>query len=140
MASIHLLNWQTTHPSSRLNSSSTLLAIPHLNLGSKMFQILIDRHPPDLSQYEEIYMDLHANPDLSDLEEHNANFIEGQFTKLSRDRDVKAKIGGFGLVATCKNGLGRPSCYGPISMLCRLRRGLDWGMRARRKRRMSMVT
>jgi metal-dependent amidase/aminoacylase/carboxypeptidase family protein len=41
------------------------------------------------------------------LEEHAANFTEGQLTKLSCDLDVKAKIGGFGLVAICKNGAGK---------------------------------
>lgn len=72
-----------------------------------MFRALVDRHRPDLVPYEEIYKGLHANPELSDLEEETARFIEGHLIKLSAELEVKTKIGGFGLIAVCKNGDGR---------------------------------
>ena len=68
---------------------------------------LVDRYRPDLSQYEEIYKHLHVNPELSDLEEQTAKFIEDHLTKLSADLEIKTKIGGFGLIAICRNGGGR---------------------------------
>jgi metal-dependent amidase/aminoacylase/carboxypeptidase family protein len=58
-------------------------------------------------QYEEICKKLHANPELSDLEEETAKSIEDYLTKLSPELEIKTKIGGFGLVAICKNGSGR---------------------------------
>lgn len=72
-----------------------------------MSQAMIDRHLPNLSQYEEIYKTLHANPELSDLEEETANLIESHLRKLSSDMEIKTKIGGHGLIAICRNGNGR---------------------------------
>ena len=72
-----------------------------------MAQSLVDRYLTDIAQYEEIYKHLHANPELSDLEETTANFIEDHLRKLSTDLDIKTKIGGFGLVAICRNGIGK---------------------------------
>ena len=72
-----------------------------------MAQTLVDRCRPDLAQYEEIYKKLHANPELSDLEEETAGFIEDHLIKLSPDLEIKTKIGGFGLIAICKNGGGK---------------------------------
>jgi metal-dependent amidase/aminoacylase/carboxypeptidase family protein len=74
---------------------------------SNMSATLIDRYRPDLSRYEEIYKKLHANPELSDLEEQTASFIEDHLTKLSPDLDIKTKLGGFGLIAICRNGSGK---------------------------------
>lgn len=72
-----------------------------------MSQALIESYRPDLSQYEEIYKKIHANPELSDLEEETAKLIEGHLTTLSSDLIIKTKIGGFGLFAVCKNGSGK---------------------------------
>jgi metal-dependent amidase/aminoacylase/carboxypeptidase family protein len=72
-----------------------------------MSQTVVDRCRPDLSQYESIYKHLHANPELSDLEEETADFIEAHLKKISPDLEIKTRIGGFGLVAICKNGRGK---------------------------------
>jgi metal-dependent amidase/aminoacylase/carboxypeptidase family protein len=72
-----------------------------------MTQSLVDRYRTDLTEYEEIYKKLHANPELSDLEEETANLIEKHLRKLSSDLEIKTKIGGFGLIAICRNGIGR---------------------------------
>lgn len=72
-----------------------------------MAQSLFDRHLTDLTQYEEIYKKLHANPELSDLEEETARLIESHLRKLSSDLEIKTKIGGFGLIAICRNGNGK---------------------------------
>lgn len=72
-----------------------------------MSRSLIDRNRPELLQYEEIYKTLHANPELSDLEEQTADLIEAHLRKLSSGLDIKTKIGGFGLLAICENGSGK---------------------------------
>ncbi len=61
----------------------------------------------DLSQYEEIYKTLHANPELSNMEEQTAKLIESHLRALSPDLGIKTKIGGHGLIAICKNGSGK---------------------------------
>jgi metal-dependent amidase/aminoacylase/carboxypeptidase family protein len=68
---------------------------------------LLDHYRPNLSQYEEIYKKLHANPELSDLEEQTAKLIEGHLSNLFSELDIKTRIGGFGLFAVCKNGSGK---------------------------------
>ena len=72
-----------------------------------MARFLVDRYLADLTEYEEIYKKLHANPELSDLEEETATLIENHLRKLSSDLEIKTKIGGFGLVGICRNGSGR---------------------------------
>jgi metal-dependent amidase/aminoacylase/carboxypeptidase family protein len=72
-----------------------------------MARSLVDRYLADLTEYEEIYKKLHANPELSDLEEETAKLIEKHLRKLSADLEIKTKIGGFGLIAICRNGSGR---------------------------------
>jgi metal-dependent amidase/aminoacylase/carboxypeptidase family protein len=72
-----------------------------------MTRSLVDRYLADLTEYEEVYKKLHANPELSDLEEETAKLIENHLRKLTSDLKIKTKIGGFGLVAICRNGSGR---------------------------------
>ncbi len=84
-----------------------LLAARSFYIKSNMSQAMINRHLPDLSHYEEIYKTLHANPELSDMEEETANLIESHLRKLSSDLEIKTKIGGYGLIAICRNGDGK---------------------------------
>ena len=76
-------------------------------MDSASFSDIVDKHRPDLAPYENLYKHLHANPELSTQERRTAELIKDRLTELSPDLDIRANIGGHGLVAIFKNGPGK---------------------------------
>ena len=72
-----------------------------------MSQSLLDQYRPNLLPYEELYKHFHTNPELSELEEETAKTIAEHLTKLSPDLQIATNIGGFGVIAVCRNGPGK---------------------------------
>lgn len=71
--------------------------------------ILPHHYKPDLHPCESIYKHLHSHPELSDQESETATYISQHLTSLSvsADLEIKTHIGGYGLVAVCRNGDGK---------------------------------
>lgn len=71
------------------------------------FASLIDECRPSLKRYEELYKHFHSHPELSNQEAETAANIVEHLHKLSPDLEVKANIGGHGVVAILRNGSGK---------------------------------
>lgn len=68
---------------------------------------IVEKHRPNLDQYEEVYKHFHANPELSNQEKQTAATIASFLKdKISKDIDVRSGIGGTGIVAILHNGSG----------------------------------
>lgn len=68
---------------------------------------IIREFRPDLSVYEAIYRKIHANPELSHCESETGSLIVQHLRGLSADLDIRAGIGGHGLIAVLQNGPGK---------------------------------
>ena len=68
---------------------------------------ILEKHRPDLGPYEELYQEIHANPELSDFEGETAELVAGRLHKLSATMDVRTHIGGHGLAGIWRNGPGK---------------------------------
>lgn len=62
---------------------------------------------PDLTTYEAVYKNIHANPELSHCESETASLIIQHLRGLSADFEIRAGIGGHGLIAILQNGTGK---------------------------------
>jgi amidohydrolase len=67
---------------------------------------LLEAHRPDLSSYEELYKHFHSNPELSNQEKETASIIVKHLQKISSDFDIRSNVGGYGVAAIFKNGVG----------------------------------
>ncbi|KXS95920.1 hypothetical protein AC578_5209 [Pseudocercospora eumusae] len=68
---------------------------------------IVNKHRPDLAEYEELYKYYHANPELSNQESETAAHICKYLReKISSDFDIKPNIGGHGIAALFRNGSG----------------------------------
>lgn len=71
---------------------------------------LLSKYRPDLVPYEELYKDLHGNGEISLLEKDTAALIADLLKQLAShlktELDIRTGIGGHGLIAILKNGLG----------------------------------
>ncbi|KAF4637036.1 hypothetical protein G7Y89_g1034 [Cudoniella acicularis] len=67
---------------------------------------LIASHHPSLSQYEDLYRTLHANPELSEQEVWTAAVIAAKIEKFD-GFEVHTGIGGHGVVGVFRNGTGK---------------------------------
>ncbi|KFY95963.1 hypothetical protein V498_02995 [Pseudogymnoascus sp. VKM F-4517 (FW-2822)] len=65
---------------------------------------IVERYRPDLSEFEEIYKDLHKNPELGTKEKRTAGIIAKCLIKGGFD--VHDNIGGYGLAAVLRRGDG----------------------------------
>ena len=66
---------------------------------------VIERHRPDLAQYESIYRDFHRNPELSEQERRTSS-VAANTLALSDDFHVYKDIGGHGFIGVLHNGAG----------------------------------
>lgn len=66
---------------------------------------IIDRDRPDLHRYEEVYRDIHQNPELSKQEVRTSSIAASHLEGLG-DFVVHQKIGGYGVVGILSNGSG----------------------------------
>ena len=66
---------------------------------------VVTKFRPAIEPYEEIYKDIHQNPELSGEEERTASIIYKHLKQLSV-YVVYEKIGGHGVVGVLKNGPG----------------------------------
>ncbi|KAI9925235.1 hypothetical protein MW887_006156 [Aspergillus wentii] len=64
----------------------------------------MEKHRPNLQQYEDIYRHLHSSPELSGQEEQTAALAASHLTKLGYK--VHAHIGGHGVAGVLHNGPG----------------------------------
>ncbi|OAL27632.1 hypothetical protein AYO20_09705 [Fonsecaea nubica] len=62
---------------------------------------------PGLTAYEAVYKKIHANPELSHCESETASLIIQHLRGLSADFEIRAGIGGHGLIAILHNGSGK---------------------------------
>ena len=62
---------------------------------------------PDPTVYESLYKTIHLNPELSHQESETAALIVDHIESISRDIEVRTKIGGHGLIAVLRNGDGK---------------------------------
>ncbi|KFZ01021.1 hypothetical protein V501_10270 [Pseudogymnoascus sp. VKM F-4519 (FW-2642)] len=63
---------------------------------------IIDKHRPDLSEFEDIYKDFHKHPELGTKEERTAGIIAKRLKESGFD--VHEKIGGHGIAAVLRRG------------------------------------
>ncbi|KAK1834719.1 Zn-dependent exopeptidase [Podospora conica] len=66
---------------------------------------LVDKFRPNIAKYEEVYRQLHQNPDLSLLESETARLAEAHLVRLGFDQ-VITNIGGHGIAGVLRNGSG----------------------------------
>ena len=66
---------------------------------------IIDKFRPQLKIYENIYRDIHQNPDLSLQEARTAAIVAKHLSSF--DFDVLQHIGGYGVVGVLQNGPGK---------------------------------
>ena len=67
---------------------------------------LIQKYCPDLEPFEEIYRDIHRNPELSRLEARTAAIASSHLDKLDGFK-VHRNVGGHGVVGVLCNGPGK---------------------------------
>ena len=67
---------------------------------------VVEKHRPDLSDYEKLYKHLHQNPELSTQEKETAQLITDRLKALSSDLKLTTNIGGYGQFAVLRNGEG----------------------------------
>lgn len=65
---------------------------------------LVNNHGVDLEWLQPLYQHLHANPELSGMEEETAARIAAELNRF--DCEVTSHIGGHGIVALFRNGTG----------------------------------
>lgn len=65
---------------------------------------IIEKHRPDLSEFEDIYKDFHKHPELGTKEERTSGIIAKRLKEAGFD--VHEKIGGHGLAAVLRRGDG----------------------------------
>ncbi|KAI8632561.1 putative zinc metallopeptidase [Xylariaceae sp. FL1651] len=75
--------------------------------GEERIQIIdiLEKYRPDLPPYEEVYREIHQNPELSCQEKHTAHIAAGHLKSLNFS--VHESIGGYGVVGLLDNGQGR---------------------------------
>lgn len=78
----------------------------HVTVGKPWEQLVRDREL-DLSKYETFYKDLHQSPELSRQEYKTAVKVAGFLRELEPDLDIRTAIGGTGLIAILRNGVGK---------------------------------
>ncbi|TPX11561.1 uncharacterized protein E0L32_007772 [Thyridium curvatum] len=66
---------------------------------------VVDRWAPPLEPLEKLYKDIHANPELSRLEERTASVVASRLREIRYD--VHEAIGGHGVVGVLENGPGK---------------------------------
>ncbi|KAI1329544.1 hypothetical protein F5Y16DRAFT_88591 [Xylariaceae sp. FL0255] len=67
---------------------------------------IVEAHRPNLSPYEELYKQLHANPELSNQEKETSSTVVSHLHRISPEFDIRPHIGGYGLAAVLRNGPG----------------------------------
>ncbi|KAJ6110695.1 amidohydrolase [Penicillium sp. IBT 16267x] len=65
---------------------------------------IIESHRPGLEDYERIYREIHASPELSGQEKQTSKIVECHLKELGFE--VHARIGGYGVAGTFNNGSG----------------------------------
>lgn len=68
---------------------------------------IVDKLRPNLQDYESLYKTIHANPELSHQESETAALIQRHLAYLGDEFDIRANIGGHGLISILRNGPGR---------------------------------
>ena len=66
---------------------------------------IIDQHCPSLHHFEEIYKDIHRNPEFSRQEARTVSIVASHLDSL-RDFTVHRNIGGHGVVGVLRNNNG----------------------------------
>ena len=66
---------------------------------------IIDQYRPSLLHFEEIYKDIHRNPELSRQEARTASIVASHLDSL-RNFTVHRNIGGHGVVGVLRNNNG----------------------------------
>ncbi|KFY26308.1 hypothetical protein V493_04181 [Pseudogymnoascus sp. VKM F-4281 (FW-2241)] len=74
------------------------------NSQPKQIVEIIEKHRPDLSEFENIYKDLHKHPELGTKEKRTAGIIAKRLKEAGFD--VHENIGGHGLAAVIRRGDG----------------------------------
>ena len=67
---------------------------------------IVQRYRPDLAYFEEIYRDIHRNPELSKLEARTAAIAASHLQNLD-GFEVHRNVGGHGVVGVFRNGPGK---------------------------------
>ncbi|KAJ5984245.1 hypothetical protein N7481_006344 [Penicillium waksmanii] len=80
------------------------IPLPPLTDSKSSIQDFLDRYRPDLKPFEDIYRDLHSQPELSGQEEQTAKLAAEHLKSLGYD--VHTGIGGHGVAGVLRNGDG----------------------------------
>ena len=67
---------------------------------------VVEHIRPALEPLEDLYKQLHSNPELSGLEEETSATILEQLRSIDADLDIKPNIGGYGIAVVFRNGSG----------------------------------
>lgn len=67
---------------------------------------ILNKYRPDMTTYENLYRDIHKDPELSGVESHTASLISSHLSSLG-DFVVHSHIGGHGVAGVLKNGPGK---------------------------------
>lgn len=78
--------------------------VPSLITADTRLQSILDKFRPDLKPFEDLYRQIHSNPELSGEEEQTASHAVEYLKKL--DFEVHANIGGYGVAGVLRNGDG----------------------------------
>ena len=79
---------------------------PVIPSGKPDISQLIASYKPDMNNYEDLYRDLHANPELSLQERATASVISDHLRPL-KFLEIRENIGGHGIVGILRNGEGK---------------------------------
>ena len=77
----------------------------HSSPAAPSMESLLDTNRPNAQHYEEVYRNLHRDPELSFEESHTASMTAGYLEKMGFT--VHQNIGGHGVVGVLENGQGR---------------------------------
>lgn len=68
-------------------------------------KLTIAHYRPNLQSFEDVYRDIHQNPELSKQEVRTSSIAASHLEALS-DFVVHQRIGGYGVVGVLRNGSG----------------------------------
>jgi metal-dependent amidase/aminoacylase/carboxypeptidase family protein len=75
--------------------------------GMSSLKEIVKNAQPKLHVYESLYKTIHSNPELSHQESDTAAVIVDHLNSLKGEFEIRTKIGGHGLIAVLRNGVGK---------------------------------
>ncbi|KAF2860144.1 metal-dependent amidase/aminoacylase/carboxypeptidase [Piedraia hortae CBS 480.64] len=76
-------------------------------MGARSSGRMVETYRANLDPYQDVYKQIHANPELSHVEHETSDLIAKRLNEICKDFHICEKVGGTGVVAILRNGSGK---------------------------------